>query len=73
MIARFPFPEKFKLRLQFFADLPEEARARSGYRVTVRQFLEEPEQELGRVTWYLAAPEFFERRSRIEESVFGEC
>jgi hypothetical protein len=72
LIARFPFPENFKLRLRFFADLPEEAWGRSGYQVTVRQFLEDPEQELGRVTWYLAAPEFFKRRSKIEECLFGE-
>jgi serine protease len=61
-----------RLRLRFLADLPEEARGRSGYQVTVRQFLEDPEQELGRVTWYLAAPEFFKRRSKIEECLFGE-
>jgi serine protease len=61
-----------RLRLRLLADLPEEARGRSGYQVTVRQFLEDPEQELGRVTWYLAAPEFFKRRSKIEECLFGE-
>jgi len=72
LICRFPFPEKFKLRLRLFAELPKEAWDRSGYQVTVRQFLEAPERELGRVTWYFAAPDFYERRSRIEECLLGE-
>ncbi len=72
LVARFPFPEKFKLRLRMFAELPEEVWNRSGYQVTVRQFLEDPERELGRVTWYFAAPEFYKRRSRFEDCLFGE-
>ena len=67
----FPFPKGFKQRLRLIAELPRSARKTTGYHVTVRQFLVDPEEELGRVTWYLAAPEFFKRREAQERCLFG--
>ena len=66
------FPAELKARLRFVVELPEEARKVSGYSVVVRQLLGETGEELGRVTWWLAAPEWFERRARAEECLFGD-
>jgi hypothetical protein len=65
------FPRKLKQELRLVVDLPEQARERSGYQVAVRQFALEPTQEVGRVTWYFAAPGFFEQRERFEGCLFG--
>lgn len=67
----FPFPRGFKQEMRLVVELPKAARKQSGYQVTARQFLVDPEQELGRVTWYLAAPEFFKRREAQERCLFG--
>jgi serine protease len=68
----FDFPKGLKQRMRLIADLPDEGRKRTGYQVIVRQFLLDPDQELGRVTWYLAAPDFFERREAQEKCLFDE-
>lgn len=67
----FHFPRGFKQEMRLVVELPKNARQQSGYQVTARQFLVDPEQELGRVTWYLAAPEFFKRREAQERCLFG--
>lgn len=67
----FPFPRGLQQQLRLIAELPEEARKQTGYQVTARQFLVDPEEELGRVTWYLAAPEFFKRRAAQERCLWG--
>lgn len=67
----FHFPRGFKQDMRLVVELPKSARRQSGYQVTARQFLVDPEQELGRVTWYLAAPEFFKRREAQERCLFG--
>ena len=58
--------------MRLIAELPEAARKQSGYQVTARQLLVDPAEELGRVTWYLAAPDFFERREAQERCLFGK-
>jgi serine protease len=63
----FHFPGKYRARARFTAVLPEEAQKMDGWQVTVLQYLAESREELGRVTWYLASPEFFDRRKRVEE------
>jgi hypothetical protein len=52
--------------------LPKEARKRTGWQVTVRQYLPKDNFEVGRVTWYLAAPDFDKRRRQIEACLFGQ-
>ncbi len=69
-LGAFEFPKGFKQQMRLVADLPEEARKRTGYQVTIRQLLLDPETELGRVTWYLAAPDFFEQREAREKCLF---
>ena len=64
------FRANFKGRLRMIANLPDDAVGQTGYSVTVRQVYVETGEELGRVTWWLAAPEWFERRKRIEECLF---
>jgi hypothetical protein len=71
-LGAFALPKGFKQELRLVAELPKAAaRVRTGHQVTARQFLTEPEQELGRVTWYLAAPDFFKRREAMERHLFG--
>jgi hypothetical protein len=67
----FAFPRKYKQPMRLIAELPKHARSQTGYQVTARQFLVDPEEELGRVTWYLAAPDFFKRRDAQERCLFG--
>ncbi|ADG74116.1 peptidase S8 and S53 subtilisin kexin sedolisin [Cellulomonas flavigena DSM 20109] len=73
-IAGFVFPARLRLGLRLVVALPEEAREQTGYQVTVRQAAldrtraGEQESELGRVTWYLAGPEFYERRTAREQA-----
>jgi hypothetical protein len=66
------FPAKFRARVRLIAELPRQARQHSGWQVAVRQYVLEPEQEVGRVTWYLAGPEFFKRRKRVEACLFDQ-
>jgi serine protease len=66
------FPAKFKARLRLIVELPKEAQEQTGHSVTVRQYLKETGEELGRVTWYLAAPDWFERRKRVEKCLFDQ-
>lgn len=61
------FPAKFRAAARLIAELPKESRKRDGWQVTVRQYIAETREEVGRVTWYLASPEFFKRRKRLEE------
>ena len=70
-LGRFLFPAKYKAELMLEIDLPAEARKTTGYSVTVRQLLAETGEELGRVTWYLVAADWFERRERREKCLFG--
>jgi serine protease len=67
----FRLPQALKQRLRLIVELPKAARSQSGYQVTARQFLVDPDEELGRVTWYLAAPDFFKRREAQERCLFG--
>lgn len=67
----FRFPRAFKQEMRLIVELPKAARKQSGYQVTARQFLVDPEEELGRVTWYLAGPDFFKRREAQEHCLFG--
>ena len=67
----FAFPRAYKQPMRLIAELPKHARKQTGYQVTARQFLVDPEEELGRVTWYLAAPDFFKRREAQERCLFG--
>ena len=81
------FPAGFRARVRLIAILPEEAQKHSGYQVTLRQFIVEGHdgrnhddnrqddaggEEVGRVTWYLAAPDWFERRAKQEECMFRD-
>ena len=70
-LGRFLFPAKYKAELSLEVHLPKEARETTGHTVTVRQLLAKTGEELGRVTWYFAAPEWFERRKRREDCLFG--
>jgi hypothetical protein len=38
-----------------------------GWQVIVRQYLARTREEVGRVTWHLVSPEFFQRRRRLEQ------
>jgi hypothetical protein len=67
----FDFPVKYRAKLRLLVQMPKEAKQRSGWQVAVRQYLPKDNMEVGRVTWYLAAPEFFKRRKRNEECMFG--
>jgi hypothetical protein len=67
----FRFPKGLQQEMRLLVELPKESRKQSGYQVTARQLLVDPEEELGRVTWYLAAPDFFEKRKRQEKCLFG--
>lgn len=68
----FRLPRGFKQEMRLVAELPKAARRHTGYQVTARQLLVDPDVELGRVTWYLAAPDFFKRREAQERCLFGE-
>ncbi len=68
----FRFPARFKARLRLIVELPKDAQRQTGYSVTARQYLAETGEELGRVTWYLAAPDWFKRRKRIEKCLFAD-
>ncbi len=66
------FPAKFRARLRLVAVLPAAARKQSGWQVAVRQYLPKDNFEVGRVAWYLAAPDFYKRRREIEACLFGK-
>lgn len=63
----FAFPARFRARARFIAALPPEAQKLDGWQVIVRQYLARDREEVGRVTWHLVSPEFFERRRRLEK------
>ncbi|MEM8962869.1 MAG: S8 family serine peptidase [Acidobacteriota bacterium] len=69
-LGKMRFPAKFRAKLRLIANLPKDKMKQTGYRVVLRQFLADDE-EVGRVTWFLAAPEWFERRKRQEKCLFG--
>ena len=69
-LGRFLLPAKYKSKMSFEIRLPKQARKTTGYSVTIRQLLAENGEELGRVTWYLAAPEWFERHKHREDCLF---
>lgn len=69
-LGAFEFPRGLKQQMRLVADLPDEARKHSGYQVTIRQLLLDPETELGRVTWYFAAPDFYRNREAWEKCLF---
>ena len=71
LLGVFAFPRGYKQQMRLIAVLPKAARKQTGYQVMARQFLVDPEEELGRVTWYLAAPDFFKRREAQERCLFG--
>ncbi len=70
-LGRFLLPAKYKSELSLEVALAKEDRQTTGHSVTVRQLLAETGEELGRVTWYFAAPEWFKRRKHREECLFG--
>jgi len=69
-LGRFLFPAKYKAELSLEVELPKENCETTGYSVTVRQLLAETGEELGRVTWYFAAPNWFEHRKHREDCLF---
>jgi hypothetical protein len=66
------FPAQFRAKLRLVADLPKKARQQDGWQVIARQVLAEGQEEVGRVTWHLVAPDFFDRRRRFEECVLAK-
>jgi hypothetical protein len=58
------FPEKLRAKAHLRIEMPKGAPKRTGWTVAVRQYATEDRLEVGRVTWYLAAPDFLERRAR---------
>jgi hypothetical protein len=62
------FPAELQAKAQMHVELPEEAVKRSGWTVAIRQYATDDRLEVGRVTWYFASPDFFERRKRLEQS-----
>ena len=66
------FPAKFRAKLRLVAVIPKEAARRSGWRVDVRQYLPKDNFEVGRVSWYFAAPDFFKRRRELEAQLFAK-
>jgi serine protease len=66
------FPAKFRAKLRLVAAIPKEAAKRSGWRVDVRQYLPKDNFEVGRVSWYFAAPDFFKRRRELEAQLFAK-
>jgi serine protease len=68
----FEFPAKFRARLRLVAVLPKKAAKQSGWRVAFRQYLPEDNFEVGRVTRYFAAPDFFKRRRDMQAQLFAE-
>jgi len=71
LLGIFRFPKGLKQEMRLLVELTEDSRKQTGYQVTARQLLVDPEEELGRVTWYLASPDFFENRKRQENCLFG--
>jgi serine protease len=69
-LGLFHFPAKFHAKLRLVAMLPAAARQQSGWQVAVRQYLPKDNFEVGRVAWYLAAPDFDKRRREIEAYLF---
>lgn len=69
-LGEMDFHRKFRSRVKLVVELPKDARKTTGYSVAVRQYIVEDQQEVGRVTWYLAAPHFFERRRKQEDCLF---
>lgn len=68
----FRFPAKYKTRLGLLVEIPKEAQGLGGYRIVARQYLAKNNEELGRVTWYLASPEWQKRRERQEKCLFQD-
>jgi serine protease len=66
-LGELQLPRGFRARLRLEVELPEEARKYSGYEISMRQYVAKDGDEVGRVGWYLAAPEFFERRKELEQ------
>ena len=50
------FPAELRAEAQMHVELPEEAAKRSGWTVAIRQYATDDRLEVGRVTWYFAAP-----------------
>ncbi len=55
------FPADLRADARLHVELPEEAAKRSGWTVAIRQYATPDRLEVGRVTWYFAAPELFDR------------
>lgn len=70
-LGSFFFPAKYKAELLLEVEIPEKDRNTTGHSVTVRQLLAKTGEELGRVTWYFASPDWFERRKQREDCLFG--
>jgi hypothetical protein len=62
------FPAKLRAQAHLHVELPEAAAKRTGWRVAVRQYVTDDRLEVGRVTWYFAAPDFLQRRERLEDA-----
>jgi hypothetical protein len=66
------FPAKLRADARVLVEFPESALKRTGWTVAIRQYVTADRLEVGRVTWYFAAPAFFKRRKRLEELLHGE-
>jgi hypothetical protein len=66
-LGTFAVPAKYRAHARLFVVLPEEAQRTDGWQLIVRQYVAADREEIGRVTWHLVSPEFFERRKRLEE------
>jgi hypothetical protein len=60
------FPAGMRAEALLHVELPEEAAKQTGWTVAIRQYATADRLEVGRVTWYFAAPDFLERRARVE-------
>ena len=67
------FPAKLRADASLHVELPKQALKQSGWRVAIRQYATNDRLEVGRVTWYLAAPDFYKRRERLEKFLVDEA
>lgn len=57
------FPADLRAEARFHVELPEEAAKRTGWTLAIRQYATADRLEVGRVTWYFAAPRAGSRAS----------
>jgi len=54
--------------MKLHVEFPEEAAKRTGWTVAIRQYATDDRLEVGRVTWYFAAPDFYDRPKAAAKS-----